>query len=69
MVTECAFSQRKGGWQLLYSKSEVNQRSLKVKVLACIVLHNICIEKGDSISRKLDLPYDKMTIKENLQKN
>ena len=69
MVTECAFSQRKGRWRLLYSKSEVNQHSLKVNVLACIVLRNICIEKGDSISRKLDLPYDKMTIKENLQKN
>ena len=59
MVTECAFSQRKGRWRLLYSKSEVNQHSLKVNVLACIVLHNICIEKGDSISRKLDLSYDK----------
>ena len=23
------------------------------------MLHNICIEKGDSISRKLDLSYDK----------
>ena len=59
MVTECAFGQLKGRWQLLYRKSEVNQHSLKVTVLACIVLHNICIEKGDSISRKLDLSYDK----------
>ena len=59
MVTECAFGQLKGRWRLLYRKSEVNQHSLKVNILACIVLHNICIEKRGSISRKLDLPYDK----------
>ena len=59
MVTECTFGQLRGKWRLLYRKSEVNQHSLKVNILACIVLHNICIEKGDSISRKLDLPYDK----------
>ena len=59
MVTECAFCQLKGRWQLLCRKSEVNQHSLKVNTLAYIVLHNICIEKGDSISHKLDLPYDK----------
>ena len=40
-------------------EGEVNQHSLKVNILACIVLHNICIEKRGSISRKLDLPYDK----------
>ena len=28
-------------------------------LLACIVLHNICIEKRNSTSHKLDLPYDK----------
>ena len=59
MVTECSFGQLKGRWRLLYRKNEVNQHLLKVNVLACIVLHNICIEKGDSISRKLDLSYDK----------
>ena len=59
MVTQYAFGQLKGRWRLLYRKSEVNQHSLKVNILACTVLHNICIEKGDSISRKLDLSYDK----------
>ena len=59
MVTECAFGQLKGRWRLLYWKSEVNQHSLKVNILACIVLHNIGIEKEDSINRKFDLSYDK----------
>ena len=32
-------------------------------VLACIVLHNICIEKGDIIPRKLDLTIDSLSNK------
>ena len=54
MVTECAFGGLKGRWRILYRKGEVNQHSLKVNVLACIVLHNIYIEKENNISRKLD---------------
>ena len=45
MVTKCAFGQLKGRWRLLYRKSEVSQHSLKMSVLAYIVLHNLCIEK------------------------
>ena len=37
----------------------MNQHSLKVNVLACIVLHNIYIEKENNISHKLNLSYDK----------
>ena len=29
--------------------------------LACIVLHNICIEKGDLITQNLDFTYDFVT--------
>ena len=59
MVTECAFGGLKGRWRILYRKGEVNQHSLKVNVLACIVLHNIYIEKENNISHKLNLSYDK----------
>ena len=31
--------------------------------LACVVLHNICNEKGDLIPRKLDLTFDDVTNK------
>ena len=31
--------------------------------LACVVLHNLCIEKGDFIPRKFDLTFDHMTFK------
>ena len=30
-------------------------------VLACVVLHNLCIAKGDFIPRKFDLTFDHMT--------
>ena len=26
--------------------------------LACVILHNICIDKGDLVPRKFDLAYD-----------
>ena len=59
MVTECTFGQLKGRWRLLYRKSGVNQHSLKMSVLACIVLHNICIEKTkDRINHNLGLTFD-----------
>ena len=45
MVTECAFGQLKERWRLLYWKKEVSQHPLRMSVLACIVLHNMCIEK------------------------
>ena len=50
MTAECAVGQQKGRWRLPYRKSEVNQHSLKINFLACIVLYNIYIEKD--ISRK-----------------
>ena len=61
MVTECAFGQLKGRWRVLYRKCEASQESLKINILACKVLHNICIEKGDLITQNLDFPYESVT--------
>ena len=58
MVTECAFGQLKGRWRVLYRKCEASQESLKINILACIVLHNISIEKGDLVTEKVDFTYD-----------
>ena len=55
MVIECAFGQLKERWLLLHRKSEANEHSFIVNILNCILLYNICIEKADRISRKLDL--------------
>ena len=32
-------------------------------LLACVVLHNLCIAKGDFMPRKFDLTFDHMTNK------
>ena len=61
MVTECAFGQLKGGWRVVCRKCEASQESLKINILACIVLHNISIEKGYLITENLDFTYNSVT--------
>lgn len=58
MVTEAAYGQLKGRWRVLLRKSESSQDILRLIILACMVIHNICIIQGDSISKKLDLSSD-----------
>ena len=42
-------------------KWESPPETVCMTTLACIVLHNICIEQGDTISEKLDLSIDPAT--------
>lgn len=61
MVTEGAFGQLKGRWRILLRKCESSTIELKIAALACLVLHNICIDLGDTLLRKLDLTIDPVT--------
>ena len=61
MVTECAYGQLKGRWRVLLRKCESSRDAVRLATLTCIVLHNICINQGDSISKKLDLTLDPVT--------
>lgn len=61
MVTEGAYGQLKGRWRVLMRKCESPPETVHMTTLACIVLHNICIERGDTISKKLDLGIDPAT--------
>ena len=58
MVTEGAYGQLKGRWRVLLWKNESSKQHVRTTTLACMVLHNVCINQGDSISRKLDLTID-----------
>ena len=58
MVTEGASGQLKGRWRVLLRKSESSQANVRITTLACMVLHNICIARGDAIIKKLDLSLD-----------
>ena len=58
MVVECAYGQLKGPWRILRRKCESTPVELRSVCLACIVLHNICISRGESLNRKLDFTID-----------
>ena len=58
LVTEGAFDRLKSQFRVLHRKCESNKNTVKAMGLACVVLHNIRIEKGDLIPRKLDLTFD-----------
>ena len=61
MVTEGAYGQLKGRWRVLLRKNESSKEQVRITTLACIVLHNICTDRGDSLSHKLDLTLDPVT--------
>ena len=58
MVTECVYGQLKGRWRISYRKSECTPAAMKDIVLACIVLHNICINKEESFPTTLNVCND-----------
>ena len=54
MAIEGAYGQLKGRWRILMRKSERSPEEVKVYTLACMVLHTICLENGDTIPKQLD---------------
>ena len=58
LVTDGAFGRLKSRFRVLHRKCESNKNTVKAMGLACAVLHNICIEKGDLKPRKLDLTFE-----------
>ena len=61
MIIEGAYGQLKGRWRVLLRRFESAQEEVKLAALACIVLHNICIDRGDTISRMLDITVNPAT--------
>lgn len=61
MVTEAAYGQLKGRWRILLRKCECSQDTVKIMSLACVVLHNICIDMEDKAPISWDLTYDANT--------
>ena len=61
MVTEECYGQLKGRWRILLRKCEGSKEEVRVATLARMVLHNVCIDRGDTISKKLNLTVDPVT--------
>ena len=53
MVTEGAYGQLKGRWRVLLRKSESSQDNVRITTLACMVLHNICMQKEMQFQKSL----------------
>ena len=47
VVTENAYGMLKGRWRILYKKTECRMFNLKYVIMACIMLHNLCISRKD----------------------
>lgn len=58
MVTECAYGMLKGRWRVLSQKAENKKETVRAVTSTCIVIHNLCIEKGDVAHRHWDLTLD-----------
>ena len=63
IVTEGAFDKLKGRFRVLHCKYKTNKETVKIMGLACVILHNLCMDKEDFIPRKFDLTFDHMTNK------
>lgn len=61
MVIEGAYGQLKGRWRVLMRKCESPPEKVRTITLACVVLHNVCIERKDTLSNQLDLTVDPAT--------
>ena len=60
MSIEEAYGELKGRWRILQRKCESAQE-VRDNTLACIVLHNICIELGETLCRQIDEIVDTAT--------
>ena len=61
LVAEGAFGQLKGRWRILLRKCECQTHTLKLMSLACVTLHNICIDLDDKGLRAWDLTFNEET--------
>ena len=58
MVTKCAYGQLKSRWRVLFKKWTCSKETVKLFALACVILHSLCIDKGNALSPQLDLNVD-----------
>ena len=57
MITKGAFGKLKRRFRVLFCKCESKKETVEIVGLACVVLHNLCIDKEDILPRKFDLSF------------
>ena len=58
LVTEGALGRLKIKFRVLFCKCEINNETLKLYGLVCVVFHNCWIESSDLVPRKFDFSSD-----------
>ena len=66
MVAEAAFGMLKGRWRVLHRKCDSKKEVVRSCSLSCVVLHNICMQRGDTMPRSWDLS---LSTEENQRRN
>lgn len=62
VVCENAYGMLKGRWRILYKKTEMRNFNLKYVVMACIMLHNLCIERKDPCEPRWKLQVNEIGL-------
>ena len=62
VVTENAYGILKGRWRILYKKTECRLFNLHYVIMACIVLHNLCIELADPCQPRWKLEVQELVL-------
>ena len=62
MVNEGAYGQLKERLRVLFRRNDCSQKNVQNVTMACIVLHNVCINHGDLLSGKTNLTIEHFTV-------
>lgn len=62
VVSEHAFGMLKGRCRMLYKKNECVLDNIQLTIIACIVLHNICIHRNDPCRLRWKLEVNELSL-------
>lgn len=62
VVSEHAYGMLKGRWRILYKKTECKMKNIKQIIMACILLHNICIARKDPCKPRWRLNVNRLHL-------
>lgn len=62
VVSEHAYGMLKGRWRILYKKTECKLKNIRHIIMACIALHNMCIDKDDPCRARWRLAVNKLHL-------
>ena len=62
IVTENGYGMLKSQWRILYKKTEMKIYNLKYIVMACVMLHNLCIARNNPCNPRWRLTVEELGL-------